>query len=62
MVCLIRKKNNPKIRYKKTNKSMLTYQCLKCEGLEKRVDDVDHVNDVSFIELRVYENYGTYGK
>ena len=41
---------------------MLTYQCLKCGELEIRVNDVNHVNDVSFIELRAHEIYGNYGK
>ena len=41
---------------------MLTYQCWKCEELEIRVNEVNHVNDVSLTELKVYEICGTYGK
>ena len=39
---------------------MLTYKCFKGDGLEIKIKDVNHFNGVSFIELRVYETYGTY--
>ena len=38
---------------------MLTYQFGMYEELEIRVINLNQINGVTFIELRVYETYGT---
>ena len=41
---------------------MLKYQYWECKEFEIKVKDINQVCDISFIKLRVYETYGTYGK